>query len=68
MKYLDNGDVDVGLLYIQGLCGRFRKESKVYSLDRLSGYIKKNHKGIRYREAREQGISICSGTVDKAGD
>ena len=39
MKYLDRGDVDGALSYIQELRKRFRKESKIYSLDRLSGYI-----------------------------
>jgi len=38
MKYLDNGDVDGGLSYIQELRKQFRKEIKLYSLDRLSGY------------------------------
>lgn len=68
MKYLDNGDVDGALSYIQELHKRFRKESKLYSLERLSGYIERNRDGIWYREARAKGISIGSGTADKAGD
>ena len=35
MKYLDSGDVDGALSYIQELRKRFRKESRIYSLDRL---------------------------------
>jgi hypothetical protein len=82
MKYLDSGDVDGALSYIQDLRKRFRKESKLYSLDRLSGYldrlsgyldrlsgyIERNREGIWYSEARAKGISIGSGTADKAGD
>ena len=54
--------------YIQELRKCFRKESKVYSLDRLYGYIERNRAGIWYNEAKEKGISIGSGTADKAGD
>jgi hypothetical protein len=68
MKYLDSGDVDGALSYIQELRKRFRKESKIYSLDRLSGYIERNRAGIWYSEAKAKGISIGSGTADKAGD
>lgn len=68
MNHLDNGDVDKALIYIQNTRKRFRKESKLYALDRLSGYIERNREGIWYKEAREKGISIGSGTADKAGD
>jgi len=68
MKYLDSGDVDGALSYIRDLRKQFRKESKLYSLDRLSGYIERNRAGIWYREAKAKGISIGSGTADKAGD
>jgi len=68
MRYLDNGDVDGALSYIQELRKHFRKESKVHSLERLSGYIERNREGIWYGEARAKGISIGSGTADKAGD
>jgi hypothetical protein len=52
MKYLDGGDVDGALSYIQDLRKRFHKESKVYSLDRLSGYIERNREGIWYRGSK----------------
>jgi len=54
--------------YIQELRKCFRKKSKVYSLERLSGYIKRNREGIWYSEAKAKGISIGSGTADKGGD
>jgi hypothetical protein len=37
-------------------------------LKRQSGYIERNRDGIWYEEARRQGISIGSGSADKAGD
>ena len=37
-------------------------------MDRLSGYIERNREGIWYSEAKTKGISIGSGTADKAGD
>jgi hypothetical protein len=68
MNHLDNGDVDSALSYIQDICKGFRKANRLYALDRLSGYIERNREGIWYKEAREKGISIGSGTADKAGD
>lgn len=68
MKILNAGDVDSALSYIDGLSKRYRKKDKLETLKRLSGYIERNHEGIWYEEARSQGISIGSGSADKAGD
>lgn len=68
MSYLNSGEVDSALDYIKGLGKRFRNEKKLKALSRLSGYIERNRDGIWYDEARKQGISIGSGSVDKAGD
>ena len=37
-------------------------------LKKLSAYIERNRDGIWYKEARGKGISIGSGSADKAGD
>jgi len=68
MDFLDSDDVDGALDYIQNLLRRFRKESKLYHLKKLAGYIERNREGIWYKEAREKGISIGAGSADKAGD
>jgi hypothetical protein len=68
LMLLNSGDVDGALEYIQKLIKRFRKQSKLDALRRLSGYIQRNREGIWYDEARAQGISIGSGSADKAGD
>ena len=68
LMLLNSGDVDGALEYIQKLVKRFRKQSKLDALTRLSGYIQRNREGIWYDAARAQGISIGSGSVDKAGD
>jgi len=68
LKYLNSDDVNGALEYIQKLTKRFRKEKKLYQLNRLAGYIQRNREGIWYKEAREKGISIGSGSADKAGD
>jgi len=68
MKILNAGDVDSALSYIDGLSKRYRKKDKLETLKRLSGYIERNREGIWYEEAKSQGISIGSGSADKAGD
>jgi hypothetical protein len=68
LDYLNNDNVDSALEYISELTGKFRSKSKLYHLKKLSGYIERNRDGIWYKEAREKGISIGSGSVDKAGD
>ena len=68
LTLLNSGDVDGSVEYIQKLMKRFRKQSKLDALERLSGYIERNREGIWYDEARAQDISIGSGSVDKAGD
>jgi hypothetical protein len=68
LTLLNSGDVDGALEYIQRLMKRFRKQSKLDALKRLSGYIQRNREGIWYDAAREQGISIGAGSVEKAGD
>lgn len=68
MKYLNSGEVDSALSYIDGLIKRFRSKKKLESLRRLSGYIERNRAGIWYDEARKEDISIGSGSADKAGD
>jgi hypothetical protein len=68
LTLLNSGDVDGALEYINKLIKRFRKHSKLDALRRLSGYIQRNREGIWYDEARAQGISIGSGSVEKAGD
>jgi predicted nucleic-acid-binding Zn-ribbon protein len=68
MRILNAGDVDGALSYIDGLSKRYRKKDKLETLKRLSGYIERNREGIWYAEAKSQGISIGSGSADKAGD
>jgi hypothetical protein len=68
MSYLNSGDVDGALEYIQALMKRFRKRYKKEQLRKLSDYIERNRDGIWYSEAREKGISIGAGSADKAGD
>jgi hypothetical protein len=68
MNYLNSGEVDSALDYIDGLRKRFRSKKKLEALRRLSGYIERNREGIWYEEAKRQGISIGSGSADKAGD
>jgi hypothetical protein len=68
MKFLNSGRIDSALVYIDELSKRFRKKRKLEALQRLSGYIERNREGIWYEEARRQGISIGSGSADKAGD
>lgn len=68
LGYLNSDDVDGALSYIQKLIGRFRSKRKLYHLKKLSAYIERNREGIWYKEAREKGISIGSGSADKAGD
>ena len=68
MKPLNAGAVDSALCYIEELSKRYRKQSKLESLKRLSAYISRNREGIWYEEAIRQGISIGSGSADKAGD
>jgi len=68
MGILNAGEVDVALSYIEGLSRRYRKKDKLEALKKLSSYIERNREGIWYEEARNQGISIGSGSADKAGD
>ena len=68
LKYLESDDVDEALKYIHGLRKRFRKRYKRKHLKRLADYIQRNREGIWYKEAREKGIPIGSGSADKAGD
>jgi hypothetical protein len=68
MGILNAGEVDVALSYIEGLIRRYRKKDKLEALKKLSGYIERNREGIWYAEAKQQGISIGSGSADKAGD
>jgi predicted nucleic-acid-binding Zn-ribbon protein len=68
MRILNAGDVDSALSYIDVLSKRYRNKDKLETLKRLSGYIERNREGIWYEEARSQGISIGSGSADKAGD
>ena len=68
LEYLNSDDVDGALDYIQKLLKRFRKRKKLYHLNKLAGYIQRNRDGIWYKEAKEKGISIGSGSADKAGD
>ncbi len=68
LDYLNSDDVDGALGYIQKLIDRFRSKRKLYHLRKLSAYLERNREGIWYREAREKGISIGSGSADKAGD
>ena len=68
LDYLNSDDVDGALEYIQKLLKRFRSKRKLYHLRKLAGYIDRNREGIWYKEAREKGIPIGSGSVDKAGD
>jgi hypothetical protein len=68
LEYLNSDDVDGALGYIQELTCKFRSKQKLYHLKKLSAYIERNRKGIWYKEAREKGISIGSGSADKAGD
>jgi hypothetical protein len=68
MNHLNAGAVDSALRYIDELSKRYRKQNKLEALKRLSGYIERNREGIWYAEAKNQGISIGSGSADKAGD
>jgi len=68
MRILNAGEVDIALSYIDGLSKRYRKKEKLETLKKLSGYIERNREGIWYSEAKQQGISIGSGSADKAGD
>ncbi len=68
MRILNAGAVDTALSYIDGLGKRYRKKEKLEALKKLSGYIERNREGIWYEEAKKQGISIGSGSADKAGD
>lgn len=47
---------------------KVRSKRKLYHLNKLREYIKRNRDGMWYKEAREKGISIGSGSADKAGD
>jgi hypothetical protein len=66
LTLLNSGNVDGAVEYIQKLMKRFRKQSKLDALKRLSAYLERNRDGIWYDEARAQDISI--GSADKAGD
>jgi hypothetical protein len=68
IRILNAGEVDSALNYIDGLSRRYRKKDKLEALKKLSGYIERNREGIWYEEAKKQGISIGSGSADKAGD
>jgi len=68
IRILNAGEVDSALSYIDGLSRRYRKKDKLEALKKLSSYIERNREGIWYAEARSQGISIGSGSADKAGD
>ena len=68
MDYLNSGDVDGALKYIESLRKRIQKRYKKKQLVKLAGYIERNRHGIWYKEAREKGISIGAGSADKAGD
>lgn len=68
LEYLNNDDVDGALKYISELTSKFRSRIKLYHLKKLSAYIERNRDGIWYKEARDNGISIGSGSADKAGD
>jgi len=68
MRILNAGEVDTALSYIDGLSRRYRKKDKLEALKKLSSYIERNREGIWYEEAKQQGISIGSGSADKAGD
>ena len=68
MDYLNSGDVDRALEYIESLQKRFRKRYRKEQLQKLSAYIERNRHGIWYKEARDKGISIGAGSADKAGD
>lgn len=68
MEYLNSGDVDGALEYIEDLRKRIRKRYKKKQLTKLAGYIERNRHGIWYKEARDKEISIGAGSADKAGD
>jgi hypothetical protein len=68
MRILNVGEVDIALSYIDVLSRRYRKKDKLEALKKLSSYIERNRDGIWYEEAKQQGISIGSGSADKAGD
>ncbi|MBD3180892.1 hypothetical protein GF312_01300 [Candidatus Poribacteria bacterium] len=68
MDYLNSGDVDGALAYIESLRRRIRKRYKKKQLVKLAGYIERNRHGIWYKEAIDKGISIGAGSADKAGD
>lgn len=65
---LNRGEIEVALRYIEGMIRRYRKKDKQEALKNLSSYIDQNREGIWYEEAKRQGISIGSGSVEKAGD
>jgi hypothetical protein len=68
LEYLDSDDVDGALDYISKLTRKLRNQRKIIQLKKLAGYVERNRHGIWYKEAREKGISIGAGSVDKAGD
>ena len=68
MDYLNSGDVDSALSYLQNLMKHFRMRYKKEQLRKLSDYIERIRHSIWYSEAKEKGISIGAGSSDKAGD
>lgn len=68
LNYLDSDDVDGALDYISKLTRKLRNQRKIIQLKKLAGYVERNRHGIWYKKAREKGISIGAGSVDKAGD
>jgi hypothetical protein len=68
LEFLESDHVDDALDYIWGLRRRFRKRYKRKHLQKLAEYIQRNREGIWYKEARENGIPIGSGSADKTGD
>lgn len=68
LDFLESDHVDDALDYIWGLRKRFRKRYKRKHLQKLAEYIERNREGIWYKEARENGIPIGSGSADKTGD
>lgn len=61
MDYLNSGDVDGALEYLESLQKRFRKRYRREQLQKLSAYIERNRHGLWYKEARDKGISIGAG-------
>jgi len=68
LEYLNSDNVDGALGYIGKLIDKVRSKRKLYHLNKLREYIKRNRDSMWYKEAREKGISIGSGSADKAGD